>query len=160
MSFHTDYAKWVRSCKKEFCPVCNREPAPQGMEDLYELPHSWLDTTPTECLKGTCHVVAKKHAVELYELNDAEMLGLMKDIQLYAKALKSVTGAIHINYEIHGNTAPHLHIHVYPRYMDDPFPGKPIDFNYRYFYETGEYEEFMKKMRAELDRLVSSETKK
>jgi diadenosine tetraphosphate (Ap4A) HIT family hydrolase len=32
-----------------------------------------------------------------------------------------------MNYEIHGNTIPHLHMHLYPRYSGDPFEGEPID---------------------------------
>ena len=32
-----------------------------------------------------------------------------------------------MNYEIHGNTLPHLHIHLYPRQVDDAFVGRPID---------------------------------
>ncbi len=32
-----------------------------------------------------------------------------------------------INDEIHGNAEPHLHLHLFPRYLDDPFPGAPID---------------------------------
>jgi diadenosine tetraphosphate (Ap4A) HIT family hydrolase len=34
-----------------------------------------------------------------------------------AKALKEVTCAAKINYEIHGNTVPHLNIHLFPRYF-------------------------------------------
>jgi diadenosine tetraphosphate (Ap4A) HIT family hydrolase len=32
-----------------------------------------------------------------------------------------------LNYEIHGNTIPHLHMHFYPRYPGDPFEGGPIN---------------------------------
>jgi diadenosine tetraphosphate (Ap4A) HIT family hydrolase len=32
-----------------------------------------------------------------------------------------------INYEIHGNTVPHLHVHIFPRHEGDPFVGGPID---------------------------------
>jgi diadenosine tetraphosphate (Ap4A) HIT family hydrolase len=34
-----------------------------------------------------------------------------------------------MNYEIHGNTLPHLHLHLYPRQPDDPYVGRPIDPN-------------------------------
>ena len=34
---------------------------------------------------------------------------------------------IRINYEIHGNTIPHLHLHVFPRFPGDPFDQSPID---------------------------------
>jgi diadenosine tetraphosphate (Ap4A) HIT family hydrolase len=32
-----------------------------------------------------------------------------------------------MNYEIHGNTIPHLHLHLFPRFAGDPFQGRPID---------------------------------
>jgi diadenosine tetraphosphate (Ap4A) HIT family hydrolase len=32
-----------------------------------------------------------------------------------------------MNYEIHGNTLPHLHMHLLPRLPDDGFVGRPID---------------------------------
>jgi diadenosine tetraphosphate (Ap4A) HIT family hydrolase len=51
----------------------------------------------------------------------------MRDIQRVSRALQAVTGAIKMNYEIHGNTIPHLHVHFFPRYEGDPFEGKPIE---------------------------------
>ena len=126
---------------------------PEGMADIIELPYTWLDAEPIECLKGACHVTAKFHAIELYEFNDEQLLGIMKEVQLYAKALKNVTNAVKINYEIHGNTIPHFHIHLYPRYMEDPFPGQAIDYNKKNsnLYKDGEFDEFVKNMRKELD---------
>ncbi|MFO8109094.1 MAG: hypothetical protein R6U17_01015 [Thermoplasmata archaeon] len=139
----------------ENCPVCKAEPMPEGMIDLYELEHSWLNSEPEECIKWTCHATAKYHGVELYHLTDRELLGFMKDVQFYAEALKNVTGCVKINYEIHGNTI--LHLHLYPRTMDGPFPGQPIDYNKRRadIYDEREYEEFIAKMKAELDRLTA-----
>jgi len=132
-------------------PVCKAEPMPEGMIDLYELEHSWLNSEPEECIKWACHVTAKYHGVELYHLTDRELLGFMKDVQIYAEALKNVTVCVKINYEIHGNTIPHLHLHLYPRTVDDPFPGRPIDYNQKTssIYGDGEYEEFVVRMRDE-----------
>jgi hypothetical protein len=31
------------------------------------------------------------------------------------------------SYEIHGNSIPHLHLHLYPRHAGAPFVGGPID---------------------------------
>ena len=120
---------------------------PTDMVDIIELPHSWLIAEPVECLRGACHMIAKKHAIELYDLNENELLGLMKEVQIYAWALKTVTGAIKINYEIHGNTAPHLHMHLYPRYINDPFPGRAIDYHRKVEqYAPGEFESFVQGM--------------
>ena len=60
------------------------------------------------CLKGTYYLITKEHYVELFELDDAALLGFMKEVQVAAKVLREVTGAVKINYEIHSNTAPHL----------------------------------------------------
>jgi hypothetical protein len=40
---------------------------------------------------------------------------------------KLATGSPKLNYEIHGNTIPHLHLHLLPRYPGDPYEGSPID---------------------------------
>lgn len=154
MSFHSQYEHWLSLTDARNCPVCHAAPMPDGMEDIVELPHSWLSAEPVECLKGACHVIAKKHAVELYDLDDQELLGFMKEVQRCARALQTVTGAVKINYEIHGNTVPHLHIHLYPRTLDDPFPGKPIDtMQKRNWYQGTEFAEFVQKMREEIEKL-------
>ena len=61
MSFHQDFEKWKKMTEPENCPVCNSEPMPEDMIDLYELEHSWLNSEPVECIKWTCHVTAKYH---------------------------------------------------------------------------------------------------
>jgi diadenosine tetraphosphate (Ap4A) HIT family hydrolase len=50
-----------------------------------------------------------------------------------------------MNYEIHGNTLPHLHLHPYPRASDDPFVGGPIDPNRSRVRRTPEDLEVLKK---------------
>jgi diadenosine tetraphosphate (Ap4A) HIT family hydrolase len=151
MSFHHDYAGWLALTDPANCAVCHAAPMPEGMEDIAELPHSWLSAEPVDCLRGACHLIAKKHVVELYELDDDELPALMKEVALCARALKTVTGAVKINYEIHGNSVPHLHVHLYPRYMDDPFAGRAIDYTAKQDqYGEGEYAAFVAAMRREL----------
>ena len=151
MSFHTSYEKWQRMTQVQNCPVCNQQRMQQGMLDIVELPNSWLSAEPMACLKGTCHLIAKRHVVELYELDDHELLSLMQEVQLCTRALQKVTNAVKINYEIHGNTVPHLHMHLYPRYMDDPFPGQAIDYNQKRRWHTDtEFESFVSNMRKEI----------
>jgi diadenosine tetraphosphate (Ap4A) HIT family hydrolase len=102
---------------------------PEGMIDLAELPHSWLNAEPVDCMKGACHLTSKYHGIELFDRTAGHRHGLMDDVAICAQALKEVTDAVKINYEIHGNSTPHLHVHLYPRYLDDPFPNRPIDHN-------------------------------
>ena len=44
-----------------------------------------------------------------------------------ARALDCELQPQRMNYEIHGNTVAHLHLHIFPRTDDDPFIGRPID---------------------------------
>lgn len=44
-----------------------------------------------------------------------------------ARALAELLQPIKMNYQINGNTIPHLHMHLYPRSAEDPYVGVPID---------------------------------
>ncbi len=76
----------------------------------------------------------------------------MRDLQRASRAVKSVTGAVKLNYEVHGNTLPHLHLHLFPCYPGDPFEGGPI--NPRAVagpvYAPGELEVLKQRLRAAL----------
>jgi diadenosine tetraphosphate (Ap4A) HIT family hydrolase len=76
----------------------------------------------------------------------------MKEVQVAARALKEATQAMKINYELHGNTAPHLHMHLFPRYIEDPFAGIPIDYNRvdPPVYRGDEFDTFVSLMQAKL----------
>jgi diadenosine tetraphosphate (Ap4A) HIT family hydrolase len=65
--------------------------------------------------------------VELHELSEAAAQAFMRDVRRVSRALVAATPSVKLNYEIHGNTVPHLHMHFFPRYPGDPFEGKPID---------------------------------
>ncbi|OGO78332.1 MAG: hypothetical protein A2Y23_04865 [Clostridiales bacterium GWB2_37_7] len=128
-SFHYKYIQYERESHKEFCPCCNNMPAPEGLEVIAELEYAWVtaERVAQGRLFGKCHVLSRKHYVHLYDMTKEDLAGFMVDVQKAAKVLQEVTGAIKINYEIHGNSAPHLHCHLFPRYLDDDFPGEGID---------------------------------
>jgi diadenosine tetraphosphate (Ap4A) HIT family hydrolase len=45
---------------------------------------------------------------------------LLYEASVIGDALLEVTGAVRINYEILGNLEPALHVHVFPRFADEP----------------------------------------
>ena len=53
-------------------------------------------------------------------------LGLRERV-LALPAVVAIVQPVKMNYEIHGNTAPHLHVHFFPRYVGDQFEGGPIN---------------------------------
>jgi len=65
---------------------------------------------------------------------------------------------VKINYEIHSNSGAHLHIHLFPRYLDDDFPGMAIDILQREPAPYESYEEFLwfiRRMKEELSSCSS-----
>ncbi|MDP8932086.1 MAG: HIT family protein [Actinomycetota bacterium] len=88
---------------------------------------SWVTAPPTAPLPAYCCVVAKRHVVEPFELPDDECSAFFSDAMRVARALVEEFQPVKLNYEIHGNTIPHLHLHLFPRFVGDPFEGGPID---------------------------------
>lgn len=43
------------------------------------------------------------------------------------RAARTQFDPVKVNYMTLGNTVPHLHTHVVPRYLDDPAPGGPTE---------------------------------
>lgn len=71
--------------------------------------------------------MSRTHVVELHELSEAASLAFMRDLRRVSSAICEVTEAVKLNYEIHGNILPHLHMHFFPRYRGDAFEGRPMD---------------------------------
>ena len=78
-------------------------------------------------IQGYVCLVSEIHAVELHDLSDAMATAFMRDARKVSKELAATTGAVKLNYEIHGNSLPHLHMHFFPRYPGDQFEGQPIN---------------------------------
>ena len=156
MSFHHDPDQWLFQARKENCPYCRKADDPMQSSTLKLFRYSELCADPQVSLKGTCYFISREHYVELFDMSDEVLLGFMKEVQVAARVLQEVTRAFKINYELHGNTVPHLHLHLFPRYPDDPFAGVPIDYNRIEppVYRGNEFEIFVRKMQ---DRLESIE---
>jgi diadenosine tetraphosphate (Ap4A) HIT family hydrolase len=67
-----------------------------------------------------------RHVTEPTELDDAEASGYWAEVLSVAQALISFYGPLKMNYETLGNSLPHLHTHLVPRFIDDPRPGQPF----------------------------------
>src|SRR6266700_2947953 len=69
---------------------------------------------------------AGRHVNEPTELDDTEASGYWAEVLTVARALISVYKPLKMNYETLGNSLPHLHTHLIPRFTDDPRPGQPF----------------------------------
>jgi diadenosine tetraphosphate (Ap4A) HIT family hydrolase len=93
-------------------------------------------------VQGYVCLVSQIHAVDLHDLEESAACAFMQDARRVSKAVASVTEAVKINYEIHGNSIPHLHMHFFPRYRGDQFEGQPINPRVvvQPVYDPGEFE--------------------
>jgi diadenosine tetraphosphate (Ap4A) HIT family hydrolase len=106
------------------CPICARG---EPLDVVAELETTWVTAQVEAPLPGYVCVVAKRHVVEPFELPSAELITFWQEAMLAARTVNELYRPTKMNYEIHGNTIPHLHLHLYPRFADDPYVGGPID---------------------------------
>lgn len=69
-----------------------------------------------------------RHVAEPTELAAEEAATYWFEVLRVARALESYLRPVKTNYNVLGNSLPHLHTHVIPRFADDPRPGWPLPF--------------------------------
>lgn len=117
------------------CVICRHIP-PDGV--IAEGEDCWVTAQAQAPLPGYVCVVSKAHVAEPFDLAPDEQAAFWLDVCSVARAVRDAVAASKINYEIHGNTIAHLHLHVFPRYAGDPFTGGPIDGSSRDFHRSQE----------------------
>ena len=154
-SFHYRYPEFIKAAQKENCPVCHDEPAPDGQSDIESNEKVWVcgEYPGQGRLFGKLYVMPRKHFFHFEDMPEADATAFMNEVRRVGTALRKVTGAAKINYEMHANSGAHLHIHLFPRYLDDDFPSAPIDYRASQPAPYESYEEylwFLQQMRKEL----------
>jgi diadenosine tetraphosphate (Ap4A) HIT family hydrolase len=69
-----------------------------------------------------------RHVAEPTELTESEAASYWLEVLRVGRALEGHFEPVKLNYELLGNSLPHLHTHVVPRYADDTRPGWPFPF--------------------------------
>ena len=67
-----------------------------------------------------------RHVAEPTELSAEEAASYWLEVVAVGRALEQHLQPVKLNFETLGNSLPHLHTHVMPRYADDPRPGWPF----------------------------------
>lgn len=79
----------------------------------------WVVMGDTQFLRGYCLIYPDPVVAHLNELDADARKALMYEASIVGDALLEITGAARINYEVLGNLAPALHMHIFPRYADE-----------------------------------------
>jgi diadenosine tetraphosphate (Ap4A) HIT family hydrolase len=69
-----------------------------------------------------------RHVAEPYQLSDQELTAYVSELTRVSRAIERHFEPVKMNYNILGNSVPHLHTHVIPRYALDPKPLHPFPF--------------------------------
>jgi len=114
-----------------FCAIASGDgPAEVVQEDEHTV--AFMDINPWT--RGHALVIPRRHAKNLYEIGDEDLAHTMSAAKRLATRMRDQLGCDGIN--LINSTEPaawqtvfHYHVHVIPRYDDDPLqlPGKPLD---------------------------------
>jgi len=80
----------------------------------------WVVLGEAQFLRGYSLILPDPVVANLNALSHANRKTLLFEMTVVGDALLELTGAVRINYEILGNLEPALHVHLFPRYADEP----------------------------------------
>jgi diadenosine tetraphosphate (Ap4A) HIT family hydrolase len=144
---------WRRLCTPEGCPMCGDDPHPEWT--LGETEVCRVSAWPEAVLPGYACVLSKAHIVEPFELSEADQAAFFVDAMAVARGLAKLFSPSKMNYEIHGNTVPHLHMHLFPRSAGDVYVGFPNHCRASFTRSSSELEAMRHAVRSSLHaRLV------
>jgi diadenosine tetraphosphate (Ap4A) HIT family hydrolase len=129
MTEHAWPADWADRMAGKDCPMCGG--LGQGDNDfsvaVFTGRVAQVGLERRSRLPGYCVVVWRLgHVAEPTDL-DPELAGrYWAEVLAVGAAVRERFNPVKMNYMTLGNTVPHLHTHVLPRYHDDAAPGGPI----------------------------------
>jgi diadenosine tetraphosphate (Ap4A) HIT family hydrolase len=85
-----------------------------------QMPSGWLVMTDKQVVPGQLILLADPVVPSLNALTPGARAQFLSDMALAGDILLAVTGCQRVNYEILGNSDPALHVHIIPRYADEP----------------------------------------
>ncbi|MCB9798214.1 HIT family protein [Candidatus Nomurabacteria bacterium] len=150
---------------KASCLVCSRIESIHSNKNPYyvtELPSGYVVLGDHQLFKGYSLLLLKNHVQELHELIDNDRRQFLEDMSLLGKAINNAFSPEKINYELLGNSANHLHWHIFPRHKNDPRPQGPvwaidkaIRYSEEYIPKTKTLQDLKNALLSEINKLKS-----
>jgi len=97
--------------------LCRRGEYPKS---ILRVPSGWVVLGDVQFLRGYCLILPDPPVPHLNALTLEARRQLMADASIVGDALIELTDAVRINYEILGNLEPALHVHIFPRFRNEP----------------------------------------
>jgi diadenosine tetraphosphate (Ap4A) HIT family hydrolase len=146
------------------CRICQRIAMFERGGSPYlvaEMETGYVALGDNQTYEGYTYFLCKRCVPELHELEPEFRDAFLRDMATVAEAVFRAFAPRKLNYEMLGNSEPHLHWHLIPRYADDPLPAWPVWSNAEYTKDAlgappagaERIEPLREKLRAELERL-------
>lgn len=136
------------------CPFCApREERNEFSVRVKELSVSTLYLDRSQLYLGNCTLIfGARHVTGLEQLTDNEYKSFGDDLRCAAKAIFEAVKPDLMNYATLGNSIPHLHYHIIPRYKTDPhWRVNPFgNRTHTAFASEEEYDALVKKIKENL----------
>lgn len=88
---------------------------------MLDLPASKVILFKEQSHKGRVIVASKQHVDDISCMSEEDAAAFMADVRHVAAALHKAFNPDKINFGAYGDTMHHLHVHIVPKYKDDPF---------------------------------------
>ena len=111
------------------CSLCAENATAERGDDpwaIARLATGYVRLNPTQTYRGAAFFAARACVSELHGLPRARRTEHLAEMAEVAEALFTAFSPRKLNYEALGNSVPHLHWWLTPRYVDDPRPHAPI----------------------------------
>ena len=87
---------------------------------IHEFDQSILIAGDHQFYPGYCVLLAKSHAREMHELPESAARAIFDELMRASRAIAAAYQPHKLNHASLGNVVPHVHWHVFPRYVGDP----------------------------------------
>jgi diadenosine tetraphosphate (Ap4A) HIT family hydrolase len=111
------------------CEVCHIQAQMDAGGDPWavaRLSTGYVRLHTVQYFRGYTFFSARACVHELYQLGGPERAAFLHDMAEVASALHRAFTPHKLNYELLGNTVPHLHWHLVPRHLGEPDLHSPI----------------------------------
>lgn len=115
--------------KKSNCLICERIKKIKDDTNPFfvlELETGYVVIGDFQFYKGYTLFLCKKHVGELHELDKEFKEKFLSEMSIVSEAVFNIFKPKKLNCELLGNSDPHLHWHIFPRYPNDPNPIDPV----------------------------------
>jgi diadenosine tetraphosphate (Ap4A) HIT family hydrolase len=142
------------------CGICGLIGRIRGLsfaDFVAELEHHYVILGDAQFYRGYCALLFKRHLTELHRLAPETARSAFDEVLAVARAIDIAVHPIRLNYENLGNQEPHIHWHIFPRFVDDPMRLAPVwmrpEAERKVTLDDREHRALIESLRAELARI-------